>query len=101
MTLQAYKTDLMNRHSGDDTLLQITRLQAESIHAAGLPLLLLPCKVKPGGDWVKPREVPPEASFEQYLRAFDRLKCNDSMTGYSAAYYTLTDAYKIWLGEDE
>ena len=98
MTIQAYKTDLINRHSEDDSLLQITRRQAESIHAAGLPLLLLPCKVKPGGDWIKPREVPPEADFAQYLQAFDRLKCNDSMTGYSAAFYTLTDAYEIWMG---
>ena len=101
MSLQAYKTEIMNRHAGDDTLLQITRRQAESIHADGLPLLLLPCKVKPGGSWIKPREVPPEASFEQYLAAFDRLKCNDSMTGYSAAYYTLQDAYKIWQGGEE
>ena len=100
MTLQAYKTDAINRHAGDDTLLQVTRLQAESIHGAGLPLLLLPCKVKPGGSWVKPREVPPEADLDQYLSAYDRLKCSDSMTGYTAAYYTLTDAYEIWQSEE-
>ena len=101
MTIQAYKTEIMNRHAGDDTLLQITRRQAEAIHGAGLPLLLLPCKVKPGGSWIQPHEVPPAADFDQYLAAFDRLKCNDSMTGYAAAFYTLTDAYDIWLGEDE
>lgn len=71
-------------------LTRISKAKARRLHAAGVPVMLIPCKLRPGEPWFPEgwlSTLPtPKDTFDTAVNAFEYYNCYGSAGRYAAFY---------------